>query len=386
MFPSHGGAHTRPEELFAGRYAVDGPLPWGGLITYYRASTEETPLILSVLPMDISGSGRAQADFAELAQRLGSAQSPAIPRILDAGVIDGVPYLAFQDTRGVLLADLLRERALSSLEVLKLAADVLGALEAGHSQGLVHGDLTPQNIIVARGRDGRVAARVIGMGALPLLRGNPDASAHSTHTGSGKHAISYMAPELFGGGAFEPQADLYSMGALLHHMVIGSPPVGWESGEGFDDMPALPDVIRRAMNKRPLNRYPSAASMRTALEWIDVESANRNPQTQDIAPWMESSRIGSTPVAALSSSRPPAHPSSTHRAGKVLSKSGARPIPIAPVIVEELDSNERHWLRLALLLTLLGTLVFSGYWYRAQTNPAEPPVPLGLEPGAGNAR
>ena len=144
-------------------------------------------------------------------------------------------------------------------------------------------------------------------------------------------------------------------------------------------MPALPDVIRRAMAKRPINRYPSAASMRTALEWIDVVSANRNPQTQDIAPWMETSRIGSVPVAALSSSRPPAHRSSSHPAGKVLSTSGARPIPIAPVVVQELDTSNRQWLQLVLLLTLLGTLIFSGYWYQAQSRPTEPTVPLGLE-------
>jgi len=203
-------------------------------------------------------------------------------------------------------------------------------------------------------------AKVIGLGVLPLLRGNPEASAHASHTGSGKHAVSYMAPELFGGGGFQPAADLYSMGALLHHMVTGAPPVGWETGEGFDDMPSLPDVIRRAMAKRPANRYPSAGSMRTALEWIDVESS--------------------------SAGRPPAHASSIHPTGKVLSTSGARPIPVAPVVIEELDTRNRQWLQIALLLLLLGTLAFSGFWYRAQMNATEPTVPLGLEAETSDAR
>ena len=66
MFPSHGGAYVRPEELFAGRYAVDGALPWGGLGTYYRASAEGTPLILCVLPMDVDRSVRAAAAFARI--------------------------------------------------------------------------------------------------------------------------------------------------------------------------------------------------------------------------------------------------------------------------------------------------------------------------------
>ena len=386
MFPSPGGAHPPPELLFAGRYAVDGALPWGGLVSYYRGSSEGTPLILCVMPMDVSRSARAEAAFSHLAHGLGSIRSRAVPRILDAGVIDGVPYLAFQDTRGTLLADILRDRPLSSLAVLRLTTDVLDALDAAHAHGLVHGDLTPQNIVVTRERSGRLGARVIGIGAVPLLRANPEASAHAAHTGSGKHAIAYMAPELFGGGTFEPPADLYSVGALLHHMVIGSPPVGWESDEGFDDVPGLPDVIRRAMDRRAQNRYPNAVSMRAALEWIEVESAKLNPQTQDIAPWMETSQVGSIPVASLASTLPPTHVSSGHRAGKVLSTSGARPVPIEPVVIEALDEDtSRRWLQIALLLILLGTLVFSGYWWKAQTRPNEATVPQGLDPNTQHA-
>lgn len=383
MFPSPGGANRPPEELFAGRYAVDGALPWGGLVSYYRASSEGTPLILSVMPMDVSQSPRAEAAFSHLAHGLGAIRSRTVPRVLDAGVINGVPYLAFHDTRGTLLSDVLRDRSLSSLAVLRLATQVLEALEAGHAQALVHGDLTPQNIIVTRERGGRIGARVIGIGVAPLLRANPEVSAHAAHTGSGKHAVAYMAPELFGGGAFDTSVDLYSAGALLHHMVIGSPPVGWETDEGFDDVPGLPDVIRRAMARRPQDRYPDVASMRAALEWIEVESAKQSPHTQDIAPWMETSHVGSIPVAALASSLPPAHVSSSHPAGKVLSTSGARPIPIEPIVIEELDPNtNRGWFQIGLLLILLGTLVFSGYWWKAQSAPNETTPSSGLNPTA----
>jgi hypothetical protein len=76
---------------------------------------------------------------------------------------------------------------------------------------------------------------------------------------------------------------------------------------------------------------------------------------------METSNIGSIPVASLASTRPPTRLSSSHPAGKILSTSGARPIPIEPVVIEELDAGtRRHWVQIALLLTLLGTLVFSG--------------------------
>jgi serine/threonine-protein kinase len=386
MFPSPGGAYPPPEELFAGRYAVDGVLPWGGFASYYRASSEGTALILSVIRMDVSQTRRAEAAFAHLAHGLGSIRSRVLPRVLDAGVIDGVPYLAFQDTRGTLLSDLLRDRKLSSLTMLRIAGDVLDALGEGHSRALMHGDLTPENIIVTRNRGGQLRARVIGMGVLPLIRANPEASAQTAHTGSGKHAVAYMAPELFGGGDFGASADLYSVGALLHHMVIGSPRIGWETEEGFDDIPGLPDVIRHAMARRPEQRFPNAAAMRAALEWLEVESATQNPHTQDIAPWMATSHVGSVPVASLASSLPPAYLSSSHPPGTILSTSGARPIPIEPIVVEALDDeNERHWSRIALLLVLLGTLVFSGYWWKSQIRVEEPAAPLGLELSAEHA-
>jgi serine/threonine-protein kinase len=367
MFPSPGGAHPPPEELFAGRYAVDGQLSWGGLVSYYRASAEGAPLIICVFPMDVNRSDRAKVAFSRVTQSLGRIQCPSIPRVLDAGIIDGVPYLAFQDTRGTLLSDLLHDRSLHSASVLRIASGVLRAVEAAHAQGLVHGDLTPQNIVITRQRDGAVGARVIGTGVVPLLRACPEASAHSAHTGSGKHAVAYMAPELIGTGAFPSSADLYSVGALLHHMVVGSPPIGWETDEGFEDIPGLPEIIHRAMAKRPEGRYPDAASMLAALEWLEVESSKLNPQTQDIAPWMESSRVGSIPVPTLASSLPPAHVSSNHSAGTVLSVSVARPRPREPIIVQDATSEAtRHWVRIALLLSLLGTLVFSGYWWKGQ--------------------
>lgn len=383
MFPSPGGAYPPPEELFAGRYVVDGTLPWGGVASYYRATSEGTPLILCVLPIDLNRSKRAETAFSELAHGLGSIRSDAVPRVLDAGIIDGVPYLAFHDMRGTTLGNLLRDRPLRSLTVLRLAYEVLDALGAAHAQGLAHGDLTPQNVLVSRRRTGELGARLVGLGIVPLIRSFPEASPHAAHTGSGKHAVAYMAPERFGGGTIDPSADLYAVGALLHHMVIGSPPVGWEADDGFDDVPGLPDVIRRAMARHPRNRYPDAAAMRAALDWLEVESAKQNPRTQDIAPWMETSNIGSIPVPSLNSPLPPALATSSHPPGKVVSTSGARPIPIKPVRLEELAANRSvRWRQITLLSILLGSLLFAGYWWDARRSPNDTTLPLGLDPGA----
>jgi len=364
MFP-RGGAQSRPELLFAGRYAVDGALPWGGIVNYYRGATENTAVILGVFPMDVGRTPSAAAAFSDFAHRLGRVRAAAVPHVLDAGVIDGIPYLAFEDTRGRVLTDVIRDRPLSSIEVLRLGSEILDALEAAHGCGLVHGDVTPHNVVVSRDSRGRVHARLLGIGALGVLRSNLDAGTHATHTGSGKFAIPYMAPELFGGRP-QPASDIYSVGTLLHHMVLGSPPVGWEGDEGFEDLPGLREVIVRARAARPEERYESAATMRAALDWVEVESSKRNPQTQDIAPWMEHSHVGSTPVPVLASSFPPTQKSSQHAPGTVLSgrpaptRSG--PLPKA----SKKPARDRRWLYLALLLFLLGPLVLFGSWQNAQ--------------------
>jgi serine/threonine-protein kinase len=383
MFPSPGGAYPPPEELFAGRYAVDGTLPWGGVASYYRAHSEGTPLILCVLPIDLSRSKGAEAAFSELAHGLGSLRAVAVPRVLDAGIIDGVPYLAFRDMRGTVLGTLLRDRPMSSLNVLCLASEVLDALGAAHAQGLAHGDLTPQNIVVSRRQNGRLGAKLIGLGIVPLIRSFPEASPHAAHTGSGRHAVAYMAPELFGGGTSSPSADLYAVGALLHHMVLGAPRMGVDANEGFDDIPGLPEVIGRAMASHPQNRYTDASAMRAALDWLEVESAKQNPRTQDIAPWMETSNIGSIPVPSLNSPLPPAFASSSHPPGTLVGRSGARPIPIKPTRVDEVRSDRTsRWRQIALLSLLLAGLLYAGYRWDAGHGHDDLTLPLGLDPGA----
>ena len=139
------------------------------------------------------------------------------------------------------------------------------------------------------------------------------------------------------------------------------------------------------MAKHPRQRYPDGAAMRAALDWIEVESAKQNPQTQDIAPWMETSHIGSIPVPALASSLPPAIVTSSHPPGKVLRISAARPVPADPVLIERRSSgSNRRWVQITLLLMLLGSLVSSGFWWKAQLSPDNVTAPAAADQGANS--
>jgi serine/threonine protein kinase len=380
MFPTPDGVELSPDELFAGRYAVDGRLPWGGLASYYRANVEGSAVVLCVLPMDVRRSERAAQSFARLAQSLGALRCPAVPKVLDAAVAQGVPYLALEDTRGLVLSSAIEARQLGSQALLRVASNVLDALSAAHSKGLVHADLTPQNVILTRRSGEELSSRLLGLGIAPLLRAHPEASVSKQNTGSGQHSVAYMPPELFGSRSFHHEADLYSVGVLLHHMVTGAPPTIWDSSPDFSDIPGLPDVIRKAMARQPANRYPDARAMAAALEWLEIESAKRNPSTQDIAPWMESSRVGSVPVPSLASSLPPPTVRS-HPTGKVLTGSGPHALPeptgagpredsstwevssVAPLVIEEVDPyRNKRIAQIGALIGVLLTLFALGLW------------------------
>ncbi len=380
MFPTPDGVELPPDELFAGRYAIDGRLPWGGLASYYRANVEGSAVVLCVLPMDVRRSKRAAQSFARLAQSLGALRCSTVPRVLDAAIAEGVPYFALEDTRGIVLTSAIEAQPLGSQAVLRIASNVLDGLAAAHAKGLVHADLTPQNVILTRRGGEELGSRLLGLGIGPLLRAHPEASSSNRNTGSGQHSVAYMPPELFGHRSFHHQADLYSVGVLLHHMVTGAPPTVWDSSPDFSDIPSLPDVIRKAMAKQPADRYGDARAMRAALEWLEIESAKRNPSTQDIAPWMESLRVGSIPVPSVASSIPPPTVRS-HPTGKVLTGSGPQALPeptgpsrredsstwevssVAPLVIEEVDPHRSKRLaQIGALLGLLFTLVALGLW------------------------
>jgi hypothetical protein len=118
--------------------------------------------------------------------------------------------------------------------------------------------------------------------------------------------------------------------------------------------------------------------MLAALEWLEIESSKLNPQTQDIAPWMESSRVGTIPVPTIASSRPPAHASSIRPVGTVLSIS-TRPSKGSAPSPRGRSARSRYWVLIGLLLTLLGVLAFSGYWWQQQSGANQ------VAPGQGSA-
>ncbi|MCC6810426.1 MAG: serine/threonine protein kinase [Deltaproteobacteria bacterium] len=202
-----------------------------------------------------------------------------IPRLIDAGVIDDVPYVCTEFVEGLSAASLLSTSAtLPPGIALRIAADLAQALHHAHravaSDGsalnLVHRDVSPANIIV--GKDG--IARVIDFGIAKTE------FTEQTTTGRIKGKFRYMSPEQLAGELVDARSDIFSAGVVLYELLTRTPPFDAKSELALlnaiaHSTPLKPSehgaplvldaIVLRALEKAPERRYASAAQFEAAL-------------------------------------------------------------------------------------------------------------------------
>lgn len=185
-----------------------------------------------------------------------------------------VPLLAVEEGAlvyaycpGVTLAEALSAGPLPVSRSVKVARDLLSALSYAHEHGVIHHDVKPDNVLV-KGEKAMLTdfgfAKDLGMTAITnqdTLMGTP----------------SYMAPEQFEGTRTDTRSDIYGVGAVLYHMLLGTPPYGGQVIRflvGDDRVPLEPlpkraehlsTIVQRALSRDPCARFESAAEMKVAL-------------------------------------------------------------------------------------------------------------------------
>jgi serine/threonine protein kinase/tetratricopeptide (TPR) repeat protein len=247
---------------------------------------------------------------------------PHAVAIYDFGVTgDDIPFLVMEHLRGRTLTALIEERSLPLGRIVGIGAQVLAALAEAHACGVVHCDLTADNVIVERLREGDDFAKVIDFGLARLF---DTTSRESRLIGTAE----YMAPEQIRGDLIQPSTDLYAVGVLLYEMIAGRTPFAAGSViatlEGHlhadpaplleispDCPPALADLVARALDKAPEGRPASASEMRldllAALPGSDEEMSARTvarrlprppraPMAQGTQDQPEPSARGSVPL------------------------------------------------------------------------------------------
>ncbi len=265
--------------VLAGRYALEDEIAAGGFARVYRAIDRRLDRTVAVKVLD---AGRiATTDPAAMQRFVREARSsagfthPHAVTVFDAGEADGELFIVMELVDGPSLAASIAERgSLPEDEAVRIATQVLSALGAAHTSGIVHRDVKPANILL----DARGDAKLADFG---IAKRFDDLTESLTSTGMIVGTLRYLAPEQARGEALSPAADVYAVGVILHEMLTGAPPFADESllATANRDRHAVPrvDVIRpgiarpvadavaRALAPDPAERFDSADGMVNAL-------------------------------------------------------------------------------------------------------------------------
>jgi serine/threonine protein kinase len=269
----------------AGLYAMGTEIGRGGMgrVIGARDRKLRRDVVIKVLH-----AGAPTSRFQREALITAKLQHPSIVRVYDAGWLGDQPFYAMERVRGTSLdrvvanADDFRAR----LALLPHVIAVAEAIAYAHSEGVIHRDLKPHNVLV--GSFGETV--VIDWGLAKDLRGTeiesidpgrPVAGAHDeTVAGAVMGTPAFMPPEQARGETADERSDIYAIGAILYSVLSGSPPVSGE--RALEDAsagsitplrererevpPELASIVERAMAFSPLDRYGSAKDLADELK------------------------------------------------------------------------------------------------------------------------
>jgi serine/threonine protein kinase len=268
-----------------GPYEITGLIGKGGMGEVYRAS--DTRLNRSVA---IKVSSREFNDrFEREAQAISALNHPNICTLYDVGP----NYLVMEFVEGEMLSKIIERGPLPLDKALQYAIQIVDALAAAHSKGVIHRDLKPGNIIITKN-----GVKVLDFGLAKLSSERlPSASAENidtvtepiTRAGAVLGTLYYMAPEQVEAKECDERSDIFSFGAVFYEMITGQRPFTGDTQAAvlaslMKDQPAamnqrqpavpraLERVVRKCLEKKPDDRWQSARDLKPTLELIDLDA------------------------------------------------------------------------------------------------------------------
>jgi serine/threonine-protein kinase len=278
------------QAALADRYRVERELGQGGMAVVYLAEDlkHHRYIALKVLRSALAASIEAERFLLEI-EIAAALTHPHILPLYDSGEAGGLVYYVMPYVEGPSLRQRLDgERQLPVSEALKIARQVVGALDYAHRRGLVHRDIKPENIMLYEGE-----ALVSDFGiALAVRSGH---SGRLTEDGIVIGTPVYMSPEQAVGDPVDARSDLYSVGCVLYEMLSGAPPYVGDSTLAItaqklvDPVPPLarrcvevaPEVetvLAKALACRADDRFATAAEFAAALERPAGEAPAAEPR------------------------------------------------------------------------------------------------------------
>ncbi len=363
--------------LFGDRYQVGDTLGFGGMSEVHRGRDLRLgrDVAIKVLRADLARDPSFQARFRREAQNAASLNHPAIVAVYDTGETTGeastIPYIVMEYVDGDTLRDVLKkEGPLPPKRAMEIVADICAALDFSHRHGIVHRDIKPANVMLNKAG----AVKVMDFG---IARAVADGQATMTATAAVIGTAQYLSPEQARGEAVDARSDVYATGCVLYELLTGAPPFTGDSPVAIayqhvreaprppsETKPGLPKemdaIVLKALNKNPLNRYQTAAEMRSDLvRALSGQAVQATPLMSDDER-TELMRVGPTRVGGAS---PP------------LLAPPTRAVQDEDWEPEETDRSKRVWGFVGIGL-LCVALLAGAIWLTLRVVSAPPPAAL----------
>jgi beta-lactam-binding protein with PASTA domain len=288
------------DTLLANRYQIVDMIGEGGMAMVYRARDIRTGHYVAIkfLRPEYKQSPEFLARFQREATAASKMSHHNIVNLLDVGSDDENPYIVIEYVDGKTLKDIISERKkLPEDLAAQIAIRILSALQHAHTAGIIHRDIKPQNILVDQ--KGYIKVSDFGIARMVGVRTATMDDAGSAIMGS----VHYFSPEQARGETATAASDLYSVGVTLYEMLTGSVPFEGDTAVAIamqhvqvkpvpvreraeEVSPAIENVVMKALEKDPMNRFHSALEMaralRTALQFPEKENTQDVPLLPDV--------------------------------------------------------------------------------------------------------
>jgi len=263
-------------QIIKERYEITQLLGEGGMSYVYKAidkQLQRTVAIKTLKPNYVEQEKFVER-FKREAQTAANLNHPNIVQIFDWGIGDE-PFFVMEYIEGNTLTSIIANKKIVSMnDILFIGAQVASGLQAAHSQGLVHRDIKPGNIMITP--QGKV--KVTDFGIVSLQNEESDI----TKTGSILGTASYISPEQAQGKPVSKESDLYSLGTVLYELITGRPPFEGDTPiatatKHITDKPeklstfrgnipkGVENAVLKLLHKYPKDRFKNAEDLRAIL-------------------------------------------------------------------------------------------------------------------------
>lgn len=264
------------------RFAILAHQGDGGMGSVFKARQLglERVVALKWQHSSLIGDPESFARFEREGRSLAELNHPNIPVFYHFGLWHNCPYIAMEYLEGNTLREILaREKRLPWRLGINIALQVCDAMGSAHARGIIHRDLSPNNLLILNDSDAEV--KIVDFG---LSLNKNSAAQHLTQTGELIGSIFYMSPEQCLGRKADHRSDIYSLGCVLYEMITGVPPLIADNPIGLmhkhsNEMPipiatvlenepvpaGLSQTLFKAMAKDPSTRYQSMSELRDDL-------------------------------------------------------------------------------------------------------------------------